>query len=328
MECWQGCLMEPTALPKSMAHISSIVMEFLRNQTVQLPDSISVLRQIQQEAEFFAIAGLLAAVKQKLLERRVRVEIHVERFRCSDDGCNCGAGQKVEVSALEGLAFFDCELFHPRRELRPNWTTPSASLLVTLHPEADLEPAIEAVHHAILCADEVCEQSAKEIVLEEGSPVRRALGDLAATPEMCYLQWYARANEYKVGDTRDPSLQYHATAANKGFVRSNRLGPAFAWQDMGMLGVCRKVWQTEGVRGFFRGVLPPLMGSSAYRSAQFAVFEAVYTRQKELGWDEVTIPGTGGLAFATVLAGICGSSTRAVIESPIEYAKETPSDIL
>ncbi|CAK8985624.1 unnamed protein product [Durusdinium trenchii] len=92
-------------------------------------------------------------------------------------------------------------------------------------------------------------------------------------------------------------------------------------QDMGMLGVCRKVWQTEGVRGFFRGVLPPLMGSSAYRSAQFAVFEAVYTRQKELGWDEVTIPGTGGLAFATVLAGICGSSTRAVIESPIEYAK-------
>ncbi|CAK8992432.1 unnamed protein product [Durusdinium trenchii] len=90
---------------------------------------------------------------------------------------------------------------------------------------------------------------------------------------------------------------------------------------MGMLGVCRKVWQTEGVRGFFRGVLPPLMGSSAYRSAQFAVFEAVYTRQKELGWDEVTIPGTGGLAFATVLAGICGSSTRAVIESPIEYAK-------
>lgn len=27
--------------------------------------------------------------------------------------------------------------------------------------------------------------------------MRRALGDLAATPEMCYLQWYARANEYK-----------------------------------------------------------------------------------------------------------------------------------
>lgn len=92
-------------------------------------------------------------------------------------------------------------------------------------------------------------------------------------------------------------------------------------QDVGMLGVCRKVWRTEGVRGFFRGVLPPLLGSSAYRSAQFAVFEAVYTRQKELGWDQAVIPGSGGLAFATVLAGISGSSARAVIESPIEYAK-------
>lgn len=34
------------------------------------------------------------------------------------------------------------------------------------------------------------------------------------------------------------------------------------------------------------------------------------------------------MSDAQVLAGICGSSTRAVIESPIEYAKETPSDIL
>jgi len=92
-------------------------------------------------------------------------------------------------------------------------------------------------------------------------------------------------------------------------------------QDMGMLAVCRKVWATEGIRGFFRGVVPPLMGSSVYRSAQFAVFEAVYTREKELGWDEFRIPGTGGLALATVFAGLCGSFARAVIESPIEYAK-------
>lgn len=184
------------------------VLEFLRNQTVQLPESVPVLRQIQQEAEFFALENLLKAVSRKISERRIRVEIYVERFRCSDEGCNCGAGQKVEVSALEGLAFFDCELFHPRRELRPNWTTPSASLLVSLFPEESLEAAVCAVHHAILCADEVGGQSAKEIVLEEGSPVRRALSDLVSSPELCYLQWYARADEYKVGDTRDPNMQY------------------------------------------------------------------------------------------------------------------------
>eukprot|EP00933_Yihiella_yeosuensis_P050621 TRINITY_DN48411_c0_g1_i1.p1 TRINITY_DN48411_c0_g1~~TRINITY_DN48411_c0_g1_i1.p1 ORF type:complete len:285 (-),score=32.68 TRINITY_DN48411_c0_g1_i1:84-938(-) len=92
-------------------------------------------------------------------------------------------------------------------------------------------------------------------------------------------------------------------------------------QDVSMTGVIRKVWTTEGIRGFFRGVIPPLWGSTVYRSAQFAVFEAVYTKTSELGWDKAKIPGTGGLAYATVLAGICGSSSRAIIESPIEYAK-------
>lgn len=91
--------------------------------------------------------------------------------------------------------------------------------------------------------------------------------------------------------------------------------------DSGMAGVVRRVWRTEGVRGFYRGVVPPLMGSSVYRSLQFAVFEAVYTREKELGWDQALVPGAGGLAWATVAAGACGASARAVGESPIEYAK-------
>lgn len=89
----------------------------------------------------------------------------------------------------------------------------------------------------------------------------------------------------------------------------------------GMIGVIKRVWRTEGAVGFFRGVVPPLLGSSVYRSAQFAVFEAVFTRTQELGLDKATVPGSGGLAYATVLAGACGASARAVIESPIEYAK-------
>lgn len=92
-------------------------------------------------------------------------------------------------------------------------------------------------------------------------------------------------------------------------------------EDAGMMGVIRRVWRTEGAVGFFRGVVPPLFGSSVYRSAQFAVFEAVYTKTTELGWDQAKIPGTGGLAWATVASGMCGASARAVVESPIEYAK-------
>eukprot|EP00439_Symbiodinium_sp_Y106_P019797 s6893_g2.t1 len=55
-------------------------------------------------------------------------------------------------------------------------------------------------------------------------------------------------------------------------------------QDMGMLAVCRKVWATEGIRGFFRGVVPPLMGSSVYRSSQFAVFEAAVLKMEDMGF--------------------------------------------
>eukprot|EP00927_Polykrikos_kofoidii_P067509 TRINITY_DN62997_c0_g1_i1.p1 TRINITY_DN62997_c0_g1~~TRINITY_DN62997_c0_g1_i1.p1 ORF type:complete len:303 (-),score=44.34 TRINITY_DN62997_c0_g1_i1:73-930(-) len=88
-----------------------------------------------------------------------------------------------------------------------------------------------------------------------------------------------------------------------------------------MAGVIKRVWRTEGVVGFFRGVIPPFCGSSVYRSTQFAVFEAVYTRMKGTGLDTATIPHTGGLAWGTVVAGVCGASSRAVIESPIEYAK-------
>jgi len=68
--------------------------------------------------------------------------------------------------------------------------------------------------------------------------------------------------------------------------------------DAGMMGVVKRVWRTEGPVGFFRGVVPPLLGSSVYRSAQFAVFEAVFTRMQELGVDKATIPGSGGLAEA------------------------------
>eukprot|EP00930_Biecheleria_cincta_P034282 TRINITY_DN23708_c0_g1_i1.p1 TRINITY_DN23708_c0_g1~~TRINITY_DN23708_c0_g1_i1.p1 ORF type:complete len:301 (-),score=37.36 TRINITY_DN23708_c0_g1_i1:454-1311(-) len=92
-------------------------------------------------------------------------------------------------------------------------------------------------------------------------------------------------------------------------------------QSSSMLGVIKRVWQTEGIPGFFRGVVPPLLGSSVYRSSQFAVFEMVVTRMKELQMDKATIPYTGGLAWSTLLAGACGASARSIIESPIEYAK-------
>ena len=45
---------------------------------------------------------------------------------------------------------------------------------------------------------------------------------------------------------------------------------------------------------FFRGCIPPLIGSGVFRSLQFGGFEAVYTRQN-YGIGAYEIPFTGGL---------------------------------
>ena len=40
----------------------------------------------------------------------------------------------------------------------------------------------------------------------------------------------------------------------------------------------KSVLAKEGPLGFYRGCIPPFIGSIVYRSTQFSVFEAVYTK--------------------------------------------------
>jgi len=82
----------------------------------------------------------------------------------------------------------------------------------------------------------------------------------------------------------------------------------------------RKAIRTDGFRGLYSGWLPPLWGSSVYRALQFAVFEALYTK-----WDSESmrqeIPLSGGVQVRVLSAGLVASTCRAIVESPIEYAK-------
>jgi len=92
------------------------------------------------------------------------------------------------------------------------------------------------------------------------------------------------------------------------------------FESGGMAKTFMKTMRTQGVKGLYRGCVPPLWGSGIYRSAQFAVFEAGYTfLDTPTGRHE--IPLTGGLQMRVVLAGILASTTRAIIETPLEYAK-------
>ena len=74
------------------------------------------------------------------------------------------------------------------------------------------------------------------------------------------------------------------------------------------------------MRAFYRGWVPPFFGSVIFRSLQFTAYEVAYAN---LDTDTFRnkIPFSGGIEWRVLLAGFTAGSTRAVFESPFEYAK-------
>lgn len=92
-------------------------------------------------------------------------------------------------------------------------------------------------------------------------------------------------------------------------------------ENAGMIDTIKKVYRRENFIGFYRGCIPPFIGSIAYRSIQFSVFELFYTKWDTSDTMRATIPYTGGLQYRVVAAGLLAASARSVIECPFEYAK-------
>ncbi|KAK2567275.1 Acyl-coenzyme A diphosphatase NUDT19 [Acropora cervicornis] len=91
------------------------------------------------------------------------------------------------------------------------------------------------------------------------------------------------------------------------------------FEHEGMIRTFARTVKAQGIRGLYKGSIPPLWGSGIYRSTQFAVFEALYTYFNGFGRQE--IPLTGGLQVRVLLAGAAASTARAIIETPLELAK-------
>lgn len=97
---------------------------------------------------------------------------------------------------------------------------------------------------------------------------------------------------------------------------------AQAGVDGGMRASMGRLWQTEGLRGFYRGCLPPMWGSAVYRSAQFSVFASLHAAAETSSYADVLMaPCIGGMEWRVPLAGFCGATSRTILEAPIEYAK-------
>ena len=95
---------------------------------------------------------------------------------------------------------------------------------------------------------------------------------------------------------------------------------ANACTGSGAIATARAILRTEGVLGFWRGLVPPLMGSTAYRGVLFSAYSAAFAACKDTPLAK-PIPGSGGLAPAVVVGAVAAASARTAVETPLELIK-------
>jgi solute carrier family 25 (mitochondrial carnitine/acylcarnitine transporter), member 20/29 len=88
-----------------------------------------------------------------------------------------------------------------------------------------------------------------------------------------------------------------------------------------MVRTFKDVIRREGFMALYKGLIPPLVGSTIFRSIQFGVYNAAYTFMKDWEPARSHIPFSAGVEWRVILAGICSSSARSVIETPLEVIK-------
>jgi len=83
----------------------------------------------------------------------------------------------------------------------------------------------------------------------------------------------------------------------------------------------KSVYRAEGVLGFYRGFLPPLLGSIAYRGVLFGAYSGAYAACEHVPVLHQEIPYTGGLRASVLVGAMAASVARATIESPLDFIK-------
>ena len=99
-----------------------------------------------------------------------------------------------------------------------------------------------------------------------------------------------------------------------------RMQADVAFKNSGAIATARTIMKTEGLRGFWRGLIPPLMGSTAYRGVLFSAYSAAFAACKETPLSK-PLPLTGGLAPAVLVGAVAASTARTAVETPLELIK-------
>ncbi|KAI7861738.1 mitochondrial carrier domain-containing protein [Spinellus fusiger] len=82
---------------------------------------------------------------------------------------------------------------------------------------------------------------------------------------------------------------------------------------------CLKItFQEEGARGFFRGMIPPLITVSIIKSASFSIYETSKRQLRAQGLHGTTLPSM--MALSGLSGGVCGAFI-ALLSCPLELVK-------
>lgn len=83
--------------------------------------------------------------------------------------------------------------------------------------------------------------------------------------------------------------------------------------------IASNLYKSDGIKGFYRGGLPLLVGGGLIRSFQFGFYKESlkFIRDNNIGSNERSL----GLDFQVVMAGFIGGMGRAIAETPFEYIK-------
>ncbi|KAJ8607075.1 hypothetical protein CTAYLR_009902 [Chrysophaeum taylorii] len=98
------------------------------------------------------------------------------------------------------------------------------------------------------------------------------------------------------------------------------------YRGLSTFAVASRMWREAGLGAFARGCIPPLWGSTVYRSAMMSSYEATYTALDAVDPKATTVgrilhAELLGMRPLVVVSSVACSVFRAIFESPIEYAK-------
>lgn len=62
--------------------------------------------------------------------------------------------------------------------------------------------------------------------------------------------------------------------SNFNIIKKTKMQCQKGFENSNMFSTCKSILKTDGVKGLYRGCVPPLYGSGMYRSIQFSAFEA------------------------------------------------------